>query len=304
MQEKRKRKTVNRKSNRQKMFFLLTLISLLLVLVVILLPPRGGKPGPEYPEIAPTADSRLAEPVLTPRPTRRESQSGALPPAPEGRGRLALVIDDAGNSLADLQPFIRAELKLTIAVLPGLAYSAESARLAQNRGKEVILHQPLEAVNGNALGPGGILTTDSPEVILETLDTNFASIPGLKGMNNHMGSLGTADPRVMDILMGFLAKQGIFFLDSRTTARTVAGEYAGGHGVPFASRDVFLDNVVEREAISARLEEGAHLALERGSAILIGHVHNNLVMEVVNAAFAGLEKRGLEFVFLSELVAH
>ena len=183
----------------------------------------------------------------------RAPGSGQAPEAGEtaeegsGEGSLtatsiAIVIDDVGYSLGQLEEFLSFPGPITFSVLPNLQFSSESARLIFAAGKEMILHLPMEAMNGNDPGPGAIRSGQNDREIRRLLDASFSQVPQATGMNNHMGSKATADEGVMEVVMDYLQSNGRFFLDSRTTAASVGSATARDYGVPYLERDVFLDN--------------------------------------------------------------
>ena len=195
-------------------------------------------------------------PAPEPQPLPEAAPTTAAPPPHAAGARLAVVIDDAGNNLQELRPFLEFPAPLTFAVLPQLQHSARAAKLARSHGHEVILHLPMAAVSGLYPGPGTITAELSDGEIRSLLERNFDSITGAAGTNNHMGSAGTADPRIMNAVMAYLAESGKFFVDSRTTPTSVAAPYAAKYGVPFMQRDVFLDHDRDPAAIRAALAQG------------------------------------------------
>ena len=240
---------------------LLLLTALLIVLLIFIIPER--KDTSELPEEHPL-------PPALPQPEPEE-----LPqPEPEGIPEkiLYFVIDDAGYSLEKLQPFLDFPGKLTIAVLPGLDYSEESARRIYESGKEVFLHQPMEAVNGNDPGPSAILKTMDKDAIEQILEHNIKSIPHIKGVNNHMGSKITSDSQIMKIILSVMQRNNLVFLDSLTTNSSAAKEVSLELGFTIAQRDIFLDNVDNREAIMESIYTGRSAAENKGYAVMIGHV--------------------------------
>ncbi len=152
--------------------------------------PAEGAPPAGEPARTPT-DKPRAAPASTPLATPPEQ------PRPEEKGRLAVVIDDAGYDLDELQPFLELPMPLAVAVLPNLPHSREAARRVLAAGKELLLHLPMEPEGRENPGPGALLTADSPEETRRLLDAALATVPGAVGMNNHMGSRATADEVLM-----------------------------------------------------------------------------------------------------------
>jgi polysaccharide deacetylase 2 family uncharacterized protein YibQ len=232
--------------------------------------------------------------------------ASALPPErphPEERGILALIIDDAGYNLEELQAFLDLPMPLTVAVLPNLPHSTEAARRVRAAGKDLILHAPMEPDGGEDPGPGAIFTGQSPEKIRQLLEADFASVPGALGMNNHMGSKATADEAVMREVLGFLKDTGRLFVDSRTTADTAGPRVAQALGLPILQRDVFLDDDTDEGAIGAWFDKGIAEAQARGSAIAIGHVQNRGVVDILRAAERNLAAQGVRMARLPEVLA-
>jgi len=229
----------------------------------------------------------------------------ALPPEPaprRNRGTLVFVIDDAGNNLRELEPFLRFPGAITIAVLPGLPHSAEAARRARAAGKEVFLHQPMEAVGGEDPGPGAIYSWMSDEEVLEVLSRNLAEIGPVAGMNNHQGSRITADARIMETVLGFARDNGILFLDSKTTAASAAPAVAQRMGMAIGARNVFIDNERDRPSMARAIEEGLGIASRRGSAVMIGHAWSPELAPLLKDLYQGLIDQGFAFATASQLI--
>jgi len=187
------------------------------------------------------------------------------------RGALVFVIDDAGNNLRELDPFLRVPYPLTIAVLPGLPYSAEAARRIRAAGKEVILHQPMEAIGAQNPGPGAIYSNMSVDEIRSVLSRNIAEVGPVTGINNHQGSKITMDAALMKVILEFCAEHGIYFLDSRTTADTAAPAAARQMGMKIAERNIFIDNEQNKSAMLRYIESGLARAQANGNVVMIGH---------------------------------
>ena len=143
----------------------------------------------------------------------------------------------------------------------------------------------------------GLFAGEVGSLLAGMLDT----VPHVVGVNNHEGSLATADPSLMAAVMGFLRQRNLFFIDSRTTAATVAYDAARRAGVRAASRNVFLDDVESRAAILRQLDLAARDATEQGSAIAIGHPHP-ATLAALAQALPQLESRGIHLVYASSLV--
>lgn len=186
--------------------------------------------------------------------------------------RIAIIIDDIGDRHAEGLTAVELPGVVACAFLPHTPHARELARRAHANGKEVLLHLPLQSLQGKELGPGAITLHTSETEFRRILQDNLAVIPYVQGVNNHMGSLLTRHPGHMTWLMQDLAANGkLFFVDSYTHADSVALDMARERGVPAARRDVFLDNIPEPEAIEAEFARLVQLARERGSAIGIGH---------------------------------
>jgi len=189
-------------------------------------------------------------------------------------GTLAFVIDDAGNNLQELEPFLKIPAALTIAVLPGLPYSAEAARRIRAAGKEVILHQPMEAIGGQNPGPAAIYSGMSADEIKTILAKNITEVGPVAGINNHQGSKVTMDREMMETILRFCVERGIYFLDSRTTAETAVPAVARQIGMKIIERDTFIDNEQDKESMLRYITGGLERARKNGSSIMIGHTRS------------------------------
>ncbi len=213
-------------------------------------------------------------PVQTSAKTTRKStqpEPVASVPRPEPK-KVAIVIDDLGGDLAFLQELINLKVPLTVAIIPELALAKESAELAERNNLEVIIHLPLEAFNHQTGGAEGLIRTSmSPVEVRQILERNLSILPSAKGLNNHMGSKATADESLMEIIISFLKDHDLYFLDSKTSSRSIAYELALKKKVPAAARHIFLDADEDRRKIPGRIVELFNLARKKGQAIGIGH---------------------------------
>jgi len=263
------------------------------------------RPEPPAPSPAPAARSPhpTAPRVRTAPPKAAPTKSARAAVPPGTTGLAAIVIDDLGNELGPAERIASWKAPVAGAVLPGVAYSGAAARALARGGKEVLLHLPMEPAGYPKVrpGPGVILRSQSDAEIVRTLESDLATVPGVVGVNNHMGSAATADPRVMRVVAGVLSDRGLFFLDSRTTDATVAERTAEEASVPAVSRRIFLDDVETEEAVSRQLAELVRLAREEGSAVAIGHPYP-ATLAVLEREMPGLAARGVRLVRVGELV--
>lgn len=249
--------------------------------------PEEG-PGPEAGP--PPADAPAKRPPV------------AKPAAP--LGKVALVMDDMGNSLDALSELLELDELLTIAVLPYGSHATETARRAEESGLEVLLHLPLESLNGNgseAAIEGLIRTGMGAEEVRSLVSGQLDRIPHVRGVNNHMGSKVTADEEMMRMVLEPIRERGLFFLDSRTTGSSVAYDVAVGMGIPAVSRQVFLDADGDSLRVRERLMELFRIARRDGRAVGICHPFKE-TLRTLRESFVGLRAQGLEAVLVSELV--
>ncbi|MEK7321976.1 MAG: divergent polysaccharide deacetylase family protein [Pseudomonadota bacterium] len=188
---------------------------------------------------------------------------------------IAIIIDDVGDNLHNGLRVIDLPGPVAAAFLPHTRYARRLARLAHRRDKEVMLYLPMEAADGAATGPGSVTLAMTEQEFINIVEADLADIPHVTGINNHMGSLLTQQPGPMRWLMQAINRRGqlLFFVDSRTTAATVAQKVAAENGVPNLRRDVFLDNDPAPEAIAVQFKRLLGIARRRGSAVAIGHPH-------------------------------
>lgn len=200
-----------------------------------------------------------------------------------GESLLAVIIDDLGYSLERGVAVAELPAPITLSIIPGTPHAATLAALGTSWGKELMVHMPMTSSHAPVADPMVLtehLTDDSFNLLI---DQALASVPGARGMNNHMGSGLTRNRQVMARFMSRLKHWQLFFVDSRTTADTVAADEAREAGIPHASRSVFLDHERGFEAVSQRMAVAVAKARENGSAIAIGHPHRETLKVLTNA---------------------
>jgi len=216
---------------------------------------------------------------------------------------LSLVIDDLGYSLANGMAAIDLNGEHTYAILPGAAYSRKLAQHAHQQNKEVILHLPMQSISSSAAHEPNALNEAMDE---EQLTTNvhalLAEVPFIRGVNNHMGSHLTEFDffmrPVMDSIRGY--NPGLYFLDSRTSPRSVAHAQALDAGLSSISRDVFLDDEPNPESIRLQFNIWLTKARALGSAIAIGHPYSNTI-DILRAQLPATDGE-FEFLPISKLI--
>jgi uncharacterized protein len=217
------------------------------------------------------------------------------------KGELYFVIDDVGNNLFQLKPFLKLPMNLTFAVLPGLKYTKESVDLIIKAGKDYIIHQPMEPVGTQNPGPGVLLVGMNQDQVRTIVVNNLKDYYNVKGMNNHMGSAGTADLTLMQILFSVLREQDMYFLDSRTTSKSKGRDAAISVGISFAERSIFLDNSKEKQAILEAVENGLNVSEKKGHAIMIGHIWTEELADILLELYPALLENNYALNNLTEL---
>lgn len=216
--------------------------------------------------------------------------------------RLAIILDDVASDPAAVDAIFGLHYPLTLSVLPNHPASSEIAGEAHRRGYQVMLHLPMESLANETPESQELRPGMSPEEISNVLGSMLHSVPYAAGVNNHQGSLATSDPHLMADLMPVLRSHKLFFIDSRTTAATVAYDAAQSAGVPCAFRNVpFLDDVQETGAIRRQLEFAAKDAREKGQAIAIGHPHPE-TLRALSEFLPQAQAQGIHLVHASDLV--
>lgn len=223
-------------------------------------------------------------------------------PKKEARPKIAIIIDDLGNSKRVDDEVLAIDAPLTVSVFPLLSDSKNAAEKASSNGMEVMLHLPMEPHDYPRVNPGeGVLLTDMDDIaIITQLYEDMKSVPGIKGVNNHMGSKFTEDVERMRIVLKQLKDKGLYFVDSKTSPRSRSDKTAREMGLRAGARDIFLDNEQDESHILGQIEELKKIARKYGSAIGIGHPYP-VTIAALKKAIPGVEKE-FNIVHASELV--
>ncbi|PHS72743.1 MAG: hypothetical protein COB22_03950 [Cycloclasticus sp.] len=214
---------------------------------------------------------------------------------------ISIIIDDMGYRLKEGVEAINLPAALTYALLPNAPHTEHLSKLARQQGKEIMLHMPMQATLDESPEQGVLALDMSEKQVVETMKKAFAKVPDAVGMNNHRGSLLTRHPGHMTWVMSEINKKGIFFVDSRTSKKTVAEKVAKEFHVPVLRRDVFLDHEMDIASIERQLQKLIQIAKKQGRAIAIGHPHS-VTLSVLNDALPRLKALNIEVVPVSEQI--
>lgn len=235
---------------------------------------------------------------------REPSEISEKPVEREPTGKVALIMDDMGYSLDAIYDVLSLQKPITVAVIPYSPLGTQTAQIAHQSGLEILLHLPLESINSkeNNNGIQGIIrTTMSEQEIIDVVEKNLGQVPYITGVNNHMGSAVTPNAFIMQTILERIRGKNLFFIDSRTTAKTVAFDVARRLNIPTAQRHVFLDSEPDEEYVKKKLFELFTLAQQRGEAVGICHPLPN-TLKVLKEYFRLAEVYDVKPVFASELV--
>lgn len=266
--------------------------------------PAAGSEEPGDERVAVGAPPRAISPPAgetAPEPAPRRAPE---PEPPAGGGaRVAVVIDDLGRRIQDVADLAALGVALSYGVLPFESHTAEVVEELKRRDQEILLHLPMEPLSGANPGPGALTAKMSAAEIGAATRWALSAVAGATGVNNHMGSELTANRRTMEVVLEVLSEEGLFYLDSRTSADSVAYRLALELGVPAAERQVFLDVESEPAAIRAEFRRLLALARERGSAVAIGHPYPT-TLQVLRREVPAALAAGYRFVPVSDLLDH
>ena len=193
--------------------------------------------------------------------------------------RIAIIIDDMGMNTTIAKQFVQLPFPLTFSIFPYAPHALEVAKLFHDARQQIMLHVPMEPHGYPDVdpGPGALLDSMNDQQLLSRFSKELSTLPGIVGINNHMGSKLTENRHIMALLMNCLQDKPLFFIDSRTIAGTVAFDEAIKAGIPAGQRDVFLDNIQDEQYILAQLRKLIAIAQIKKTAVGIGHPYPETV---------------------------
>lgn len=245
-------------------------------------------------------------PSITPAPSPTElppwRRYAVAAPALDGRIPIAVVIDDVGVDVARSRRAMGLPAAVTLSLLPYGASIDRQAEQARARGHEIIVHVSMEAETRKVdPGPNALTTELAPAEIVRRLDWALSRFPAYVGFNNHMGSRFTSNEPGMRLVLAEAKRRGLLFLDSKTAPETIGRRLSTEFGVPFAARDVFLDNDANAGAVAKQLAALETIARRDHGAIAIGHPHDG-TLAALEAWIPTLAANGFVLVPLTALV--
>ncbi|HHF1113146.1 TPA: divergent polysaccharide deacetylase family protein [Haemophilus influenzae] len=193
------------------------------------------------------------------------------------QSKLAIVIDDVGYHSKEDAAIFAMPREISVAIIPAAPYARVRNQEAKSQGRDILIHMPMQPISAIKIEDGGLHLGMSAAQVNDRVNTAKNIVRDAIGMNNHMGSAATADPQLMTYLMTALQEKHLFFLDSRTIGKSVAGKIAKEQGVRSLDRHIFLDDSNEFADVQRQFKAAIHYARKHGTAIAIGHPRPNTI---------------------------
>lgn len=301
-----KRKPSKKRSSKTNLMKALAGLGVLIILVIIagvlarhlllrkhpikpVVKPRAAK-IPQF-EIYPEKEVPPHKPILKP-----------VPGIPKELPKIAIIIDDIGYDREIVEKFLGLDAVFTFSILPYSPFQKSIARSVHSKGFDVMLHLPMEPNEYPMVnpGPGALLTSMSPDQLINQLHKDLDSVPFIQGVNNHMGSKMTTVSIQLYQIFSVLKKRKLFFIDSRTTTETLCKPSAQLLQVPFAQKDVFLDHIQKPDFIRKQIHRLIHIANSHGEAIGIAHPYD-VTYDILREVLPELKKKAV-LVHVSDVV--
>lgn len=217
---------------------------------------------------------------------------------------IAIIIDDIGHNLEAGKRIINSRWPFACSILPARPYSITLAKLAHQKNKEIMVHLPMQARDTHNLGYGALTNVMPKQKFIQSINSSIDAVPYAQGINNHMGSLLTSDAERMHLLMQTIANRDdyLYFVDSKTTTKTVAGEIANNYYIPSLERDIFLDGYSDNAAfVKKQIANLVTVAKQKGYALAIGHP-KLVTISILEQELAKLDKQQVRLVTVGELI--
>jgi hypothetical protein len=216
---------------------------------------------------------------------------------------IAIIMDDIGWRRQDDLNAMDLPWDISFAILPQTPNTSSMVKAARVRGKEIMLHLPMEGLDRkDLLGPEALTLNMSTTEFVNTLKADLDTVPGAVGINNHMGSLLTQHELSMHRLMQTIQQEGnLFFINSKTTNTRLPLDIAKLYDVPTAQRDVFLDHDQHPKQVVRKFEKLVRIAKEKGTALAICHPYPDTI-EALDYLLSHLPDYGVKLVKISDFM--
>jgi uncharacterized protein len=216
--------------------------------------------------------------------------------------RVAIIIDDMGVRLEEGRQILALDSRLTLSFLPFEIHTQKLLKVAQQAEREIMLHMPMESVVRLRQNKGVLRNGMEEDFMKKKFNDALKAVPNVVGVNNHRGSLLTQNERAMGWIMSILKQRGLFFIDSKTTAKSVVSGVAKQWQVPSLSRHVFLDHSMEEADINRQFDKVLQKVARSGEAIVIGHPQLPTI-NVLRKRLIEFERLGIEIVPISQFIS-
>lgn len=214
--------------------------------------------------------------------------------------KIALVVDDAGYHRNS--PFLSLPFPLTISIIPGTPYGKTTAEEAKRRGKEIMLHFPMQPKEKKLEGYKFFIKEGmEKKEIKREVEKALQEIPYVRGVNNHMGSLVTEREELLSPFLELLKERNLYFVDSRTSLNSIAFSLAQKKGIPSTYNRLFLDNEANKEYIKKMWQVLLQIAMQQGSALGIIHEREETYF-ALKEILSEVDGRRICLVYASDLV--
>lgn len=201
--------------------------------------------------------------------------------------KLVIVIDDIGYRAKEDAAIYAMSKQIAVAIIPVAPHAAQRNQQAQQQGRDVLIHMPMQPQQKIKIEQGGLTLGMAQDQVLRRVEQSKSIVSAAIGLNNHMGSAATTNTELMTYLMNGLRQHNLFFLDSKTAGNSVAMKIAKSQGISALERHIFLDNSDEFADVQRQFQLAIQYARKNGTAIVIGHPRKNTIA-VLQAGLANL----------------
>ncbi|MCV2401695.1 divergent polysaccharide deacetylase family protein [Marinomonas sp. C2222] len=265
-----------------------------------------SNPQPWQPSIVPILKSWDSKALELDAPTIATKQSQLPSPISEvdihpPQPTIAILIDDLGYNRSGMEASLKLPKEVALAILPATPFAKKTATTSNEQQRITLLHAPMENQREMKLGPGGLYQDMTEDELKAVLIENLEGLPGVLGVNNHMGSLLTTKESSMTWVMEILEDRSLFFIDSLTSSDSVAGRIAKEHGLKTVTRDVFLDNIRTEDAIDRQFGRLLKHARRHGTGLAIGHPYPE-TMSYLKRRLEQIDMDGVKLIPITDIL--